>query len=211
MMVHLSGSQTRSRILFHATVLLLGGMVACVSPLEIDTPREWVTNIDSILTTPGVINGAGDSLNARIDGMQTSFGTLVERPFHNGEFASGHYLTVRAATQLPDGNEYQLVSLRLDGVRDTGVYTINAPYSAPREIDTLAPPVYAAQYVRKRSGGFPDYFLSDRDLGGEIHVVRIDTARRVMVGTFWFRGYNAERDTIINIDRGVFRLSLDVE
>jgi hypothetical protein len=210
-MVHLSGSSNRSKILFHASVLLLGGMVACVSPLDIDTPRQWIINTDSILVSPGVINGLGDSLNARIDGMQVTFGTLVERPFHNGEFANGHYLTVRAATQLPDGDEYQLVSLRLDGVRDTGIYAINAPYSAPKEIDTLAPPVYAAQYVRKRSGGFPDYFLSDKNLGGEIHVLRIDRDRRVMVGTFWFRGYNAERDTIINVDRGVFRLALDVD
>jgi hypothetical protein len=127
-MVHLSGSANRLKILFHATVLLLGGMVACVSPLEIDTPREWITNIDSLITTPGVINGIGDSLNARVNGSQISFAALVERPFHNGELPSGHYLTVRAATQLPDGDEYQVVSLRLDRVSDTGVYRINGPY-----------------------------------------------------------------------------------
>ena len=67
---------------------------------------------------------------------------------------AGSSSAVRAATQLPDGDEYQLVSLRLDGVRDTGTYVINAPYSAPREIDTLAPPDYGAQYVRNRSGGW---------------------------------------------------------
>jgi hypothetical protein len=209
-MVHLSGSANRLKILFHATVLLLGGMVACVSPLEIDTPREWITNIDSLITTPGVINGIGDSLNARVNGSQISFAALVERPFHNGELPSGHYLTVRAATQLPDGDEYQVVSLRLDRVSDTGVYRINGPYSAPRDIDTLGPPVYGAQYLQKRAGGFPAAYVSDGNLGGEIHVVRIDTVRRVMVGTFWFRGYSADRDETIDVDRGVFRLALDV-
>src|SRR5688572_28979360 len=109
-MIHLSGPANRILFLFYASVLLLGGVVACKSPLEIDTPRI-VTPIDP---DPGIITGLGDSIDARVSGHRVTFGALVERPFHNGEFAAGHYLTVRAATHHPDGGEYQIVSLRLD-------------------------------------------------------------------------------------------------
>ena len=206
-MIHLAGPANRILILFYASVLLLGGVVACKSPLDIDTPRI-ITPIDP---DPGIINGSGDSINARVNGSKVTFGALVERPFHNGHFAAGHYLTVRAATHHANGDEYQVVSLRLDRVRDTGTYAINGEYSAPKSIDTTAPPIYGAAYVQKRSGSFAEHYLSSSRLGGEIRVTVIDTLRRNMIGTFWFRAYNADRDTIINVDQGVFRLSLDAQ
>jgi hypothetical protein len=39
-------------------------------------------------------------------------------------------------------------------------------------------------------------------------VVRIDTERGVMVGTFWFTGYSTELDSIVRVDGGAFRLHL---
>ena len=182
----------------------------CVDPLSIETPRkQWVVNLDSLVTTEPFIRGPGDSLHAVIAGESIPFANEVQRPFHNGVVGSAHYVTVQASRQSLDGRAYEVLSLRLDAIRDTGTYRINSAYSAPKTIDSFATPVYAAQFERRRVGGYPEAFRTGTSkAGGSIRVVRIDEETGVMVGNFALTAYCAEIDSTIDIALGVFRLQL---
>jgi hypothetical protein len=189
---------------------LAASLTSCKSPLEIDTPRRGEKLPPTEIDDPEFIFDVGDSILARINGRRQVFANEVLRPvWRNGTFDGGYYATVKATSwEGLDGDEYEILSLRLDNVRDTGTYTINSPYSAPKAIDSLGQPRYGASYQRKDPNGFPEVFQSDSARGGQIQVVRIDRERGVMIGTFWFNGYNQERDTVILIDKGAFRLQL---
>jgi hypothetical protein len=185
---------------------------ACVDPLDINTPRrQWEINVDSIVTSDPFIKGPGDSIFASVGGEPIVFKTVVERPsYHNGLYRNAHYVTIQASHLSLVSRDYDIISLRLDAVRDTGVYTINGSYSAPKELDSLADPVYAAQVDRRRGGGFPEtYRTGMRPAGGSIAVRAIDEVKGVMVGTFAFTAYSAERDTMITIAGGGFRFQID--
>ena len=181
----------------------------CSSPLDVNTARrETTVNLDSLILSPSFLDGTGDSLFARINNDRVIFATEVQRPFHNRLFDSAYYITIQASRYGLSGRDYEILSLRMDAVRDTGTYTINAPYSAPKEFHPEAAAEYAAQYER-RAGAFPETFRTgDPRSSGEIRVVRIDRPRNVMVGTFKFNGYNAEGDNSQLVDEGAFRLRL---
>jgi len=184
-------------------------LCGCASPLEVDTPRRETTiNLDSLILDPSFLGGTGDSLFARIRGERVLFATEVQRPFHNRHVDSAFYITIQAARYGLTGRDYEILSLRLDAVRDTATYTVNAPYSAPKEFHPEDPIAYGAQYER-RVGSFPEaYRTGNPKSNGEIRVVRIDRGRRIMVGTFRFTGYNAEADRAEIVDEGAFRIRL---
>ena len=191
--------------------LLLAGAGACTNPIDIDTPRRLTqVNIDSLVTSPDFIRAPGDSIFARIAGHPIVFATEVQRPvFHNARLNSGYYLTVQATRYGLYGRDYELMSIRLDAIRDTGTYKVNAPYSAPKQIDSLGTPKYGASYERRVDGGFPEAFRTgDPRFGGTIRVLRIDEEHGVLVGTFSFTGHSAERDETVIVDQGAFRLRL---
>lgn len=188
-------------------VVLLGG---CVDPLGIDTPRrQFEVNLDSIVTSEPFIRGSGDSLRAIVGSEPIVFATEVLRPtFHNGVFRNAHYVTVQASRQSLNSPDYDILSLRLDAITDTGTYTINGSYSAPKTVDSFGTPIYAAQYER-RAGGFPETYRTGVPRSeGRLRVARIDTALNVMVGSFTLTAYCAELDTTMTIQQGTFRVQL---
>ncbi|MDB5034731.1 MAG: hypothetical protein JWQ98_1972 [Chlorobi bacterium] len=200
---------TRNAIII-ALFLIVGAAGACRSPLDVDTYRRvTLVNIDSVITTAGFIGAPGDSISAQVHGEQVVFATEVLRPaFHNGVRNAGYYFTVQATRYGLAGQDYEVMSLRMDNVRDTGTYAINAAYSAPKGIDSNEAPRYGASYSRKM-GGFPELFQTGVNRSsGVLHIARIDRERGVLVGTFAFTGYSTEADTVIQVDRGVFRLQL---
>jgi hypothetical protein len=192
-----------------ASLVLLSG---CVDPIDgyNTNRRQWEVNLDSLVATEPFVRGPGDSLLARVAGEDVVFATEVQRPsFHNGIYRDAYYVTVQASRQSLSGRDYEIISLRLDAIRDTGDYQINGTYSAPKDLDSLAEPTYAAQYERRTSGGFPEtYRTIEARPENHVRVARIDEANGVMVGTFAFTGYSAERDTTISIVRGAFRLQI---
>ncbi len=191
-----------------ATILPL---CSCGDPLGIDTPRrEIVINIDSIVSSPGFIEAPGDSIFAIVNGSETAFTTEVLRPiFHNRRTAQGYYLTIQATRAGLNTRDYEVISLRMDAVRDTGTYVFNAQYSAPKQFDSTIPPKYGASYDRRINAGYPEsYSTGTERSAGSVRVVKIDEERKVMVGTFEFKGYSPSTDTVVNVDRGAFRLQL---
>jgi hypothetical protein len=193
-----------------ATALLLV-VAACDSPLDIDTPRRFTrVNIDSLVSTDSFIGAPGDSIFAYVDDHQVVFATEVVRPvFYNRLLDGRYYVAVQATRYGLNGRDYEVMSLRLDGIRDTGTYDVNSSFSVPKQIDTESPPSYGALYERRVNAGFPEsYRTGGPNSTGTIRVIRIDEDRGVMVGTFVFKGYFAEHDSLVTIDRGAFRLYL---
>lgn len=201
--------QLLSILILPALVVLV--CVSCGNPLGIDTPRRVrEVNLDSLVSTDPFIHAPGDSIFAYIGGNDVVFATEVLRPaFHNRLTQRGYYVTVQATRFGLNNRDYEVLSIRLDAVRDTGTYIINSPYSAPKQIDTVAPTQYGASYERRVNAGFPESYITGvRDASGTVRVVRIDEQRGVMVGTFEFTGYSAAKDSIVFVDRGAFRLQL---
>src|SRR5512133_2449476 len=124
---------------------------ACVDPLGIDTPRRITEiNLDSIVRTPEFVQGNGDTIFARVAGVERTFASEVLRPvFRNGKYGDSWYVTVQATRAGLNGPDYEVLSLRLDAISDTGQRGFNAPYSVPKSVDTLSGAVCAAQYDRK--------------------------------------------------------------
>lgn len=185
---------------------------SCGNPLGIDTPRRiHEVNLDSLVSSDPFLRARGDSIFAYIGGSDVVFATEVQRPvFHNRLTQRGYYVTVQATRFGLNGRDYEVLSLRLDAVRDTGTYIINSPYSAPKQIDTMGPTQYGAAYERRLNAGFPESYITGiRNASGTVRVVRIDETIGVMVGTFEFTGYSAAKDSIVFVDRGAFRLQLN--
>lgn len=186
-------------------------LAACVDPLDITTPRRLTeVNLDSLVTTEPFIRAPGDSLRAIVGDEPVIFASEVLRPtFHNGVFRNAHYVTVQASRQSLNSPDYEILSLRLDAIGDTGTYELNGAYSAPKAVDSLSSPIYAAQYERRRGGSFPETYRSgDARSKGFVRVARIDDERHVMVGSFSFTAYSAELDTIVAVHQGTFRIQL---
>lgn len=206
----------RSDITLKPTPVLLAlaltvSFSACVDPLDIVTPRrQWEVNLDSLVSAEPFFRAPGDSIQAVVAGVEVSFATEVQRPtFHNGIYRQAQYVTIQASKQSLSGRDYEIISLRLDAVRDTGTYAINGAYSAPKILDSLGEPTYAAQYERRIAGGFPETYRTGRArTGGTIRVARIDSSQQVMVGTFTFTALDEEHDNSIAIARGAFRVQL---
>lgn len=192
-------------------IAIIGSIIlyGCASPLDVDTPRRETTiNLDSLILSPSFLDGTGDSLFASIRNERVVFATEVQRPFHNRAIEGTYYITIQAARYGLSGHDYEILSLRMDAISDTGTFVVNAPYSAPKEFHPEYAPQFAAQYER-RTGPFPEAFRTGVPRSdGEIRVVRIDRERNVVVGTFRFTGYNAEADATEPVTEGVFRLRL---
>jgi len=194
-------------------------VVSCQSPIDIDTNRIMLP--DRIVKDTGIIdpfvNATKDTIVATIGSViqtKVKFGYLVERPiFHNGPVDSVFYILMQATSDAPESPGSQRLSIRLDAIRDTGVYQINSTFSVPKKIDRTAPPQYSALY-EQRSAGFSSAFrtgLKD-DVGegnGEVHIVKIDRERKIVIGTFRFAGYCTELDSTEHISEGIFRLDLN--
>lgn len=186
-------------------------LCSCGNPLGIDTPRrEIVINIDSIVSSPGFIDAPGDSIFALINGNEVVFTTEVLRPiFHNRRTSQGYYLAIRATRSGLNASDYEAMSLRMDAIRDTGTFAFNAQYSAPKQFDSTSAPKYGAAYDRKFSMRYPESYTTGTERSaGSVRIVKIDEERKVLVGTFEFKGYNPSADTVIQVDRGAFRLQL---
>ncbi|MBC8144767.1 MAG: hypothetical protein H7X80_04220 [bacterium] len=184
-------------------------LTACVDPIEIITPRrEWIVNLDSLVGTDHFVRGPGDSIQAVVDGSDITFATEVQRSFHNGVYRNAHYVTVKASRQSLKNSDYDAMYLRLDAIRDTGVYEFNGLYSQPKDVDSLANPTYGALYERRHGDFTESYGTGHPNTGGTVHVARIDTMLGVMVGTFSFTGYDVVNVKYAPIARGAFRVQL---
>lgn len=195
-----------------ATVLLAAA-AACNSPLDVDTPRRFTrVNLDSLVVTPSFIGAPGDSIFAFIDTSQIVFATEVVRPLFTNRLIDGqYYITVVATRYGLNSSDYEAMSLRLEGIRDTGTYRMNAPYKKnQKQIDIGVPPSYGALYQRRVNGHLEEeYGTGDPRSSGTIHVIRIDEVQGVIVGTFEFIGYSEDDpDRVVTISRGAFRLYL---
>lgn len=201
----------RSTIFWMLASLLLVIAWGCTNPLDIDTPQHVTTvNLDSLVTTNSFVAAPGDSIFAYVNDKEVVFATEVARPvFYNRQVDGRYYVTVRATRYGLSGPDYEVMSLRLDGIRDTGTYPINSSFTVPKQIDPQAPFVFGALYERKVNGGFAEsYATGVPNSGGWIRVLRIDEERGVMVGTFTFIGYYEGDYATAKIDRGAFRLYL---
>ncbi len=184
---------------------------ACGDPLGVDTPRrEKILNLDSLVSSDPFAGAPGDSIFALINGKAVVFATEVLRPiFNNRRTQRGHYLAIQATRYGLNARDYEVLSLRLDAIRDTGTYAFNAAYSAPKQFDSLSAPKYGAAYDKRIDGGYPESYITGTEhSNGTVRVIKIDEDRGVIVGTFEFKGYCATNDTTIVADRGAFRLQL---
>lgn len=183
----------------------------CTSPLDLDTPiRKTLIDLDSIVASDDFTGAPGDSIFATVSGERIIFATEVVRPaFYNAVIDGAHYVTIQATRYGLNGRDYEAMSIRMDAVRDTGTYPLNSPFSVPKQIDPAIGRRFGALYERRINGGFPEaYRTGDEATSGTVRVVRIDTARGVMVGTFTFTGYSVEHDSTVRIEQGAFRLQL---
>lgn len=185
---------------------------ACRDPLTVAPVVTQVNARDAAILQDSIFTRSpGDSIYATINvdnkAQQVVFATQVLRPdVYNAQVKGAYYLTIQA-TRDGLGGDYEIISLRLDGIRDTGVYIINGPYIAPKEgIDTSLPIYYGATYERKVQGGFPDTY-NTTIVRGEIHILKIDEELGVIIGSFWFVARNANGDEVV-VDGGTFRITL---
>ncbi len=189
--------------------LLPWAFQGCGDPIAPEHKETYIHH-DPIDTT--VHNGpATDSISAFVHDREILFVARPRRPiFYNGEVGGRQYLTAEVWREGENGADFDIIFLRLDAVSDTGVYRINAPYSAPRNgIDTLARPEVGAAYWHRIDGGTPEIYTTDADRPrGEIHVDRIDRKNRMLYGTFWFVAFTPKYQDSVVVDRGTFRLGL---
>ncbi|MCC7438739.1 MAG: hypothetical protein IT211_09630 [Armatimonadetes bacterium] len=185
---------------------------ACRDPLSVAPVVTQVNPHDAAILRDSVfLRSPGDSIYASVSldskTQQVVFATQVLRPdVYNAEINGAYYLTIQA-TRDGLGGDYEIISLRLDGIRDTGVYVINGPYIAPKNgIDTSLPLYYGATYERKLQGGFPDTY-NTTIVRGEIHILKIDEELGVMIGSFWFVARNSNGDEVV-VEGGTFRITL---
>jgi hypothetical protein len=190
--------------------LIVVSIAGCTNPLDLNTPiRKTRIDIDSIVASDAFTGAPGDSIFATVSGERIVFATEVQRPHYNMEIDGAYYLTIQATRYGLNGSSYEAMSLRMDAVRDTGNYSMNSPYSAPKQIDLTIGHRFGALYERKVNGKSTEFYRTgDEGASGTIRVVRIDTARGVLVGTFRFRGYSIEQDSVVNVEEGAFRLQL---
>lgn len=193
-----------------ALLLLLAG---CGDPLSVDTPRRVIpVNIDSILLSEPFFSKPGDTLFAVINGQGMAFNSELLRPvFYNREVGGGWYVSVQGARYDLKGDQYESLSLRLDGVKDTGSFPMQGSFNLPKRVDPTTPSQYVGKYEERSLTGTATYSTSETQEEGAIRVVGIDTARGVIVGTFSFVGHNPLSGSTVRVEHGVFRLRLDVQ
>lgn len=195
-------------------IAILAAVVAgCDDPLSVDTPRRIIpVNIDSILLSEPFLSKYRDTLFAQVDGKPVAFNSELLRPvFYNREVSGLWYLSVQGARYDLKGDEYTSLSLRLDGIGDTGTFPMKDAYSIPKKVDPAAPSKYAGRYEERTSSATLSYTTDQSVANGAVRVVGIDLSRRVIVGTFSFAAYDADAGKTVRIESGIFRLRLDVQ
>ena len=65
-------------------------------------------------------------------------------------------------------------------------------------------PRYGGDY--KNSTITDDIFNTDANHIGELKITSLDNAKRIIIGTFYFKAYNAYRNDSVSITDGKFRL-----
>ncbi len=189
-------------------ILCAVGLSACVDPLDTgDEVTETISHDEWVRTDTKFIAGRTDSVYASVGERTVAFGSMVTRPnYHNGCIDGGYYITIQATHDIGN-NTYESMSLRLDDIRDTGVYKIYGLFTAPKDgIDTTAPAYYGATYERRIEGSTESY--EARNLQGEIHILSIDREIGLIIGTFWFSAYDTVSNTTITVSKGTFRIRI---
>lgn len=191
-------------------LLWLGG---CGDPLSVDTPRRIIpVNIDSILLSDPFLSKPGDTLFAVIDGQPIAFNSELLRPvFYNRAVEGEWYISVQGARYDMKGDQYESLSLRLDGIKDTGSFPMQGNYNLPKRVDPNAPSQYVGKYEKRSLSRTSIYSTSATREDGMIRVVGLDTVRKVAVGTFAFTGYDGTTGEIVRVENGIFRLQLNVQ
>jgi hypothetical protein len=188
---------------------LVAAFAACRSPLDIDTIRTHVIiNYDSVAQT---LHATKDTIFATVEDERISFSYMIERSIGNRKFANLYYISVQATSNDLTSLNYSRLSLRLDAIGDTGVYTMNAYFSNLKKVDSntlKAAPEYSALLERRERGAAMMFRTGDPRSHGEVHIVKIDTVNKIIAGTFHFVGYNTEDGYIKEVHDGVFRLTL---
>src|SRR5690606_35774736 len=94
-------------------------------------PTPSIPIIDS-----NFVNAPGDSIFASINDKQIVIATSIERPNYYNTYVEGKgYFISSKATRDGLDDSFEILSLRLDNVRDTGVYLINNSFTVPKEPD----------------------------------------------------------------------------
>lgn len=195
--------------------LVAGALVAsCGNPLEIDTPRRIIRiNYDSLVAIDTAFRTApGDSIFAAINNEAVVFatGTRERTIWHNGIRNGAYFIAVKGLGATAGDENYETIALRIDMVRDTGTYAINAPYYWYKgELDTLTVARNAAEYERTIFGLKRTFRTGQPGTSGKIRVLVIDTTAKVMIGTFSFTAHADDIDSTVDVTRGAFRLRLD--
>lgn len=185
---------------------------SCADPLSVDTPRRIIpVDIDSVLLSDLFFNKPGDTLFAVIDGQPVAFNSELLRPvFYNREVGGGWYISVQGARYDLKGDQYESLSLRLDGVKDTGSFPMQGSYNLPKRVDPTTAAQYVGRYEERSVNLTSTYSTTATQQEGMIRIVGFDTARSVAVGTFSFVGYNPASGASVRVESGVFRLRLNV-
>lgn len=206
--------QNRIALLILSTMTGLSLCVAgCGDPLSVDTPRRIIpVNIDSVLLSEPFFNKPGDTLFAVVDGEPIAFNSELLRPvFYNREVGGEWYISVQGARFDTKGDMYESLSLRLDGIHDTGSFPMLGTYSLPKRVDPSTPSQYVGKYEERNNNATSIYSTSATREEGVIRVVGLDPVRKIAVGTFSFIGYHGTTGQIVRVENGVFRLQLEVQ
>ncbi len=185
-------------------------LVGCVDLDSIPTPR-FLSAADSIVALDSFRLADDDSIFARVNGRAETFASQTLRfDYYNDTINDAYYvaISIRRGVIGPDGR-YGAISLRLDGIRDTGTYYFNAPYTDPPKegADPESTPIIAAQYQRLNAAGFVETFDTGlHGVTGEVRVRRIDRKEMRLTGTFHFIGYSRVSGDTVDIGEGGFRL-----
>ncbi len=189
---------------------------SCSDPLSLDVERRIIpVNIDSILLSEPFLEKNSDSLFAVVNGRPVAFNNIQRPAQYNREKSDAWYLAVEG-TRFFDlkTEEYEVLALRLDAIRDTGTYQMRGDYTIPKQINLAAQSEYSGQYSQLTGSGLQSFYSTSRSSSampdGEIRVVGLDKTRGVIVGTFRFTGYDTSGNETMKVHDGIFRLQLEL-
>lgn len=190
---------------------------SCGDPLSVETPRRFIpVDIDSVLLSEPFLEKKSDSLYAVIDGRPVTFNNIQRPAQYNQQKGTGWYLSVDGIRFFDQKTEeYEVLSLRLDAISDTGTYQMRGNYVIPKEIDQSSPNEYSGLYAQLTGTGLQSFFSAPSASGagtatpdGEIRIVGFNSDRNAIVGTFRFTGHSTADDATIRVYDGIFRLQL---
>lgn len=184
--------------------------IGCVDLDGIPTPR-YTSVSDSLTDIKEFQEAPDDSIFARVNGVEETFASLRLRYDYYNDTIDGAYFVAISIRRgyLGIDRQYGAISLRLDGIRDTGTYYFNAPFTDPPKAgaDPGSTPIIAAQYQRQSATGFVETFDTGlHGVTGWVRVKVIDVPDSRLIGTFQFTGYSAVTGDTVAVGEGGFRL-----